>query len=245
MENKMPVQYATQIRCAIILTARRGVSLGQWQELIKSAASYLRNEIQGAEIVALATIANDNHAALHAPYRQLGQQIDGTIAITLNDAENQHDLLAVAPALRSLLGEGIEADGCTVNIGEALHAIRGYGAYAYCMLSVRDPSISPQQFISWWSDHHSELGVTGSSGSVMKGYAIQHRIEPLTAKMNAALHFPDHGDLFELVYMDDIDQWTQTVTPQVVALFCEDEKGYVAPWGARIAMQHVQYLFYT
>ncbi len=239
MTGETTRRFPTAIRCGAILAAQPGYPADLWEDAIKSAAAAVREALPEADIIGLVPIENDREPSLHALYRKLGRPIDGTISLTLPSDADPRRMLAAAPVLRRALADAIDSTGCVANLGEAMYALTGYGAYAYTMLAFLDARINQQQFIDWWSGHHSEMGLDSATSSIMAGYGVQLRYDSLTSEMNQALGFSDKGDLFELVYIDDVEGWRRMVTPDVLKGFCEDEKGYLAHEGARVAIQRV------
>jgi hypothetical protein len=238
-KNDPVVRFPTATRCGVILSASPSVSARDWQAAVKAAAAALHDIIPEADSLGLIPVENDEEPALHALFRKLGRPIDGSLSLALPAESDAQRVLAAIPVIRKTLGDFIDPAGCVANVGRAMYAIKGYGDYAYTLLAFLDARIDQQQFIAWWAGHHSEMGLDSASSAIMKGYGVQLRYDALTSELNEGLGFSDQGDLFEMVYVNDVSDWRRLVTPEVLKGFCEDEKGFLAADDARVAMQRV------
>jgi hypothetical protein len=228
--------FPKRMRCGVVLTSRRGLEPGVWVDALKDCAAGLREVFPAAHVAALNSLNTGDGA--EAVGRELGRQIDGSLAVTLDAHADVQEFLKAIPVLRHLTAV-VDVAGCTVNLGEAHCAKSGTGTYGMALLAFRDRRVSQAEFVDWWLNHHSPIALASPMADIMDGYTLQHRTDPATSEMNRQLGFADTGDIFELVFINDLQRWERTISPEIAATFYNDEEGFLAREGNRMAMQQM------
>ncbi len=228
----------TRLRCGMVLMAKPGLNASEWEGVIKNTVAELGKAAPWADVHGLVTIASADDE-VHSSQRALSRPIDATIALTFSADREGAALLGLTELIKRCLDNVVDPAGCHANIGTAYYPTLGYGAFGYTAVVFRDAQVTESQFWKWWFGHHSKMGLESPAAPYMVGYSLQHRADPVTSKFNELLGFSDKGDLFEQVYIDNLDGWTQAVTQATAESFYEDEKGFVSRDGPRMATQTV------
>jgi hypothetical protein len=235
-----PKRLPQRTRCGIVLAAHSNVAANQWDRLVKDTVKGLRQALPRADIVGMVTEPGQEELkAIVSNHRKLGRGFEGCVDVTLPGPDDLEPFREVLPVLRRVLGPVIDTPRCCIVAGNAFYASPGYGNFSFTQLMWRDPKITKEQFIAWWTGHHSEHNLESPSSGAMQGYALHYREDPITTELNAELGFSNDPELYEPCYFRDLESWRQLVTPEVAAAAFEDEKGFLSHHEMRVEIQRV------
>jgi hypothetical protein len=237
--DRPPLTLPTRLRCAIILTAHDQIEPVEWASAIKATCAQLGRCFPAAEVTGLVATNLDDIVDVSLAHRPLGRGFDGGLEVTFSNDTDPASLLAIAPVVTEALGVLVDGSGSVANIGTAHYAVLGLGVYAFTQVGFRAAGTSDQDFVRWWTSHHSQFNVQNTQDALMKGYSMQHRMDPVTHLLNEELGYAGAGDIYDPVYFDDVDLWRATVSPEMAAAALQDEAGHFAHYTMRVKIQRV------
>ena len=234
-------QLPKRARCGIILAGRPEASATDpLENLITEVLKGLRQALPEADLAGMITEPGQEELLATVFHkRRMGPRFDACIDITLPVAGDFDLFRNALPVLREGLAGAIDPARCCVVVGDAFYASPGYGNFSLTQMAWRDPKVTKEQFLAWWTSHHSDHNLDAPSGNVMQGYAMNHREDPITTDMNKVLGFSNSPEIYIPCYFRDIESLRQFVTPDVAANAFEDEKGFISHDEIRVEIQRV------
>lgn len=226
---KVDTKLPAQARCGIILAHTSAISPIAWEDRLTRASQAIADAMPDSDVCALVTDADLAELRdIILDHRPMGAPFEGCINVSLAGPGNFEAFTALIPILEEQLGDVLDRGRCSATIGDAYVATPGHGNYSITMITYCDPAIDGEQFMAWWTSHHSEHNLNAPSKGVMQGYALNYRADPATADFNRAMGFSDDTEIFEPCYMRSKAEIEAMVSPEVARAAFDDETGYVA-----------------
>jgi hypothetical protein len=211
-----------------------------WRAAINSACAALRDFLPDAKLVGSIRRPLDAEVALQWGGRPIGRRIDGVVEVTLPVGADPEQLVGVGAILGDTLADAVDRAGCTAIAGDAYFAKPGYGKNVMASVGFRGLlATNREDFLAWWCSHHSDLNLASPAGIIMAGYALLHRDDALTVAINTHAGFVDSGHIYESVYIDDIERWNASITPEMAKAALEDDDGWLSRDAVRVALLEV------
>jgi hypothetical protein len=184
-----------------------------------------REVFPGAEVVAGISMRLDAEVAAIMNHRALGRAPDAMLEVTLPQGGKLEELEVAGTLLADELFRVADPEGTSAFVGISHFALIGTSKRLLAHYGWRAQGVGPQEFMDWWSGHHADHNRQSASGVLMAGYGLMQRDDALSATINAAAGFKDEGDIYESVYIRDLDKFVAAVTPQIAAAAMRDEVG--------------------